>query len=325
MFFKIFRGQVEQRTTSLTTQDAFNLWTMTKQRYFMIDQLMHAANFTHDIDFRYLIHQYIEAFQKDLKILEQELEKYSLLSPTPNLAGVNTQGNFEVEKDELTANLLLLFLQINATQLIESFKASVTNDSIRNTFYKIAKGSISSLDEYIGYLKLKNWLETPPLYPFVPDYIQEKVAANEIYHLWNHLLIRYTNIHQTSLFQKFATDADLQMLLSTGCKALKRQAKNLENILLRFGVTLPKNYPNVTIEPAFSEIVEDRYIFNAVYLGMQNAYSIHGAAIRECLVNDQVRTVFINLLFEELALLNDFIKYGKIKGWLPLPPVYQAP
>lgn len=64
-------------------------------------------------------------------------------------------------------------------------------------------------------------------------------------------------------------------------------------------------------------------MFQMILNGMENATALHGSSIQEFIVNDQLRNFFIKLLFEEIDLINKFIKYGKLKGWIQNIPMYK--
>lgn len=323
MVISILGRQFKLRKNTLGSQNVFHLWNMTVERYFIINQLIHDKNFTHDPDLKYLIENCIRHFQQEIKTLENQLDKYSVKGPTPSIAGVNVGGNFEIERDKITAELLHRFLENNTLELITALRSATLNDKIRSIFFKMAKDSLEELDKYVKYLRFKNWLELPPLYPYSSEYINEEISTSEIYHLWDHLLFRYNGIYHTMILSNFARDADLKLILSSGIKFLEKQAKEIEKILLKFGVYLPERYSDVIPATTSTSMIEDKFIFSSVFNGIQNASYIHGVAFRESLVNDKIRSFFKKLLLEEISFIDRLIKYGKLKGWIEVPPTYR--
>jgi len=171
-------------------------------------------------------------------------------------------------------------------------------------------------------MKVKKWVEFPPQYPYTQPNVKDKIGAADIYLLWEHLIYRYNNIRQTQIFSSYAADSELKLLLDTGTKILKKQASDLETKLTYYGVSLPEPYTNIVSTPETTELIEDRYIFNTVLMGMQNAIALQGMAIQDIIVNDSIRNYFINLTLDEIDMMNKMFKFGKLRGWGFVPPVY---
>ena len=55
---------------------------------------------------------------------------------------------------------------------------------------------------------------------------------------------------------------------------------------------------------------------------MQSAGSKHAQAFKQATYNDDIRKFFKDLLLEEMKVFDDFIKFGKLKGWLNPVPSY---
>jgi len=109
-------------------------------------------------------------------------------------------------------------------------------------------------------------------------------------------------------------------MLTAGIKVLQEEAKTLEKELLYFGCPLPKPYASTTVKPQDKEMYEDRFIFNQILRGIQDAVALHGAGITEVITNDRIRKLFIKLTFQELTMLDNLIKYGKMQGWTNITP-----
>lgn len=129
-------------------------------------------------------------------------------------------------------------------------------------------------------------------------------------------------MRQTQIYASYAADSELKLLLDTGTKILKKQVADLERKLLYFGVALPEPYTNIVPTPETTELIEDRYIFNTVLKGMQNAVALQGMAIQDIIVNDSIRNYFINLTLDEIDMMTKMYKFGKLRGWVFVPPVY---
>ncbi|MGQ9823572.1 MAG: DUF3231 family protein [Desulfotomaculales bacterium] len=144
----------------------------------------------------------------------------------------------------------------------------------------------------------------------------------EAFLLWDHLLSRYDAIEKTQIYQNFAHDPDLKLLLAKGLSAtLEKQVNSLEAEMNTFGLPMPSRPPKSVRIETNSGVFEDRFIFKEVFTGIQNFLDNHIRTIRSFVTNDQLRKTFIDFAKEELELYDKFVKYGKLKGWLQTPPL----
>jgi hypothetical protein len=51
---------------------------------------------------------------------------------------------------------------------------------------------------------------------------------------------------------------------------------------------------------------------------------MHIRAVIETNRNDGIRKIFMGLLDKELNIYDDLLKIGKVKGWMKVPPMYDA-
>jgi hypothetical protein len=172
------------------------------------------------------------------------------------------------------------------------------------------------------FMKTKNYLEMPPIYPSTKPGLSERLAANEVYMLWDHLTFRYENLRLTSFFGSYVNDADLKALMALGDKVLSLQVKQLEEKLLYFGVALPRPYTPVVTTVEQTETIDDSFIFNTILRGIHDAIIHHASGLPEMVVNDGLKNYFIDLTLNELAILDKMLVYGQFKHWVVESPVY---
>ena len=48
----------------------------------------------------------------------------------------------------------------------------------------------------------------------------------------------------------------------------------------------------------------------------------HAQAFKRATYNDEIRELFRDLLLDEMEVFDDFMKFGKLKGWLNPVPTY---
>jgi len=148
--------------------------------------------------------------------------------------------------------------------------------------------------------------------------------AGEVFSLWDMLMTRYDIITKTQIYQNFTHDPDLRALLTIGISGtLEKQATLLENEMNTHRLPLPLRNPKSVNLPSHSEVLDDEFIFRDVFFGIQGFLDYHARIIRSITTNDKFRKELIDMAVEELYLFDKFVKFGKLKGWLRVPPIYQ--
>jgi hypothetical protein len=320
LFFKK-TGETSQQKLSVVAAHGF--WRLLSERYYILDQMGIIRNFIHDKDFKYLVDRNVNTYEKEVEELLKQMEHFDIPGPTPATEGRNVTGNSQVITDKAIAQILFRFMQSDVSLILETLRGVTTNDDIMEKFIQYTDKAIGQLGEFIMYMKLKGWADIPPLYPYVPSELNEKVAANEIFLLFDHLVFRYNSLQYTNILLAFVDDPDLKVMLQMGLVTLSDQVKALEKELNRLGVPLPYRYSRIIPKPEDTQILEDRFIFNVVLNGIENAALLHGSALKEIIVNDRLRPFFRQLTLAELKYVAAMVKYGKLKGWLNVSPLYR--
>jgi hypothetical protein len=127
----------------------------------------------------------------------------------------------------------------------------------------------------------------------------------------------------TRIFANFIHDKDLKLILDKGITTLQNQIKRLENTAVQFEIPLPQKptaCQQITMDP---EVMTDKTVYRIILRGIQDAISTHIRAAVETTRNDKVRDLFLQLYKDEVTLYNNFIRYGKIKGWSYIAPKYR--
>ncbi len=316
------KEKIHQKQTKLSAEEAHRLWAKAQFRYILIGNLSFFANYVHDIDLKAFLKKLQKNYQNDAKILENELSKYSIKSPEPNKTDIEAIANKEIITDKQIIRTIYSLVQLALANCMKTLHNVTFNDEIRELLIQITMHDINNFFDIIDYSKLKGWLPYPPLYPNINE--DKIVAANEIWELWQHLYYRYIHIQKTKIYVRNVSDKDFQIILNKGIEILEKQAEKIERILLDYGVSLPDRYPKNIPGTETKENYDDEFIFHILLSAMKNATTVHGFALMEIVVNNRLRNLFKDLLFEEISLVDKLIKYGKIKGWVPLVPAYRT-
>lgn len=304
----------------LDIAESFNLWDILKSKYMTIERIQIWQNFTHDIELKALLKLYVQDLFSDKKLLEKELSKFAMKTPDNHIVGLQSSVNPDMIRDQFIANDIFLYLQEDIETLLRSFRSSTTNEQVRSLLLRMTQESIERLDGIVKYLRLKGWIEVPPLYPHIPKNVTEKIDNSEAYHLWDHLTFRYDNVRQTDIYTRFANDYEFKWIINKGAKVLRKQIKILEQEHMYFGIPLPVRPPAVPPTPETTEDLNDDHMFRIIFLGIQGATIMHAMALKQCTTNDRIRQLFKKLLMEEIQIQENLIKFGKLKGWFhPVP------
>ncbi len=152
---------------------------------------------------------------------------------------------------------------------------------------------------------------------------QANTNVSEVYHLWNHLVQRYNVLFITNLMEDFAKDSDLKMLLVAGKNTLTKHITDLENEMMYYGIPLPQRPPQETKNTYKKELFSDRHIYRRILRGIQSFLPTHTMAFVHS-TSPKIRELFMQFLIEEMELYDKLLEYGKIKGYLINPPVYNS-
>ena len=315
----------KKNPTEVDCQEAYNLWDALTSRYNTIQQVQIWHNFVHDKDFSLLLkHGYMELMDKQANKLEQIMNDYQLALPKRPPQGTKTPANVEAYEDRFLAAIAINMIQENITQQIRFIRTSLTNDSVRETFVSFLGQGADLYDTAIKYVKLRGWLAIPPLYKQVPPETKDSLDSGEAYLLWDHLAARYDTIEKTQKYQNFAHDVEFKALLVLGLQTvLEKQANILEKECGKFAIILPSRPPKTIKTNEGMELYDDELIFRDIFTGMQFIMELHSTALKQSTTNDRLRSMFRKFLDQEIKTLNNWINYGKTKGWLRPIPMYK--
>lgn len=315
---------MSKRKQSIDIREAYNLWDVLNSKYMSVERLQTWVSLAHDVDLKIMLNTQLKELKENMHVLEKLMEKYAVKSPDRNRSYATISGVQQVTTDEFIALDTFLYVQEHVENLSKVLRSTVTNDSLRKIIKKMAIKTIDQMDSMVKYLTVKGWLAVPPMYQNLPANIKENLGLAEASNLWDHLTLRYDNIRTTEYFITAVHDLDFKAILKTGLKRLQTQAGTLEKELQYYGIPLPRKPAKVTLTFTQTELLDDDYIYRVLINALQGAAILHAQSFKECVVSDKIRAIFKQLLREELDYVDDFLKYGKMKGWLNPVPIYGA-
>lgn len=146
------------------------------------------------------------------------------------------------------------------------------------------------------------------------------LSAGEAYTLWDNLVARYDWDDSLEMFYNYTYDPDLRKVIKKMMKLLGEQTSDIEKQLALFQIPLPPQ-PRKSIDfTVDSGVMKDDFIFRRMFSGMQDFLTVCAETLKHCVINDNLREMFIRLLFEKMQEFDELCTYGKKKGWLQVPP-----
>ncbi|MGI6226431.1 MAG: DUF3231 family protein, partial [Peptococcales bacterium] len=143
----------------------------------------------------------------------------------------------------------------------------------------------------------------------------------EAFALWQHLTQRYDIFELTEIFQNFANDIEFKAILALGMKTLSDEITQIEKELNKYGIPLPPRPPKSINTPSNTEILRDELMFRIIYMGIQNFVSKQTQSMLQMQHPDLV-AMLDKFLKTEISITKKLSGYGKLKGWLFIPPSY---
>ena len=172
---------------------------------------------------------------------------------------------------------------------------------------------------------MKGWEETYPVYKTSIPHQEEQLSTSEAFHIWDHINMRYEQIELIGIFSSFAHDTEFKVILQHGLYIYNKQVNHLEQLALKLNVPLP-NRPTLPVtSPIDPETITDKFMYRIILSWELTSLDTHVRAIIETIRNDSLRKLWSELLNAELEYYDKYLKYGKMKGWTRVVPIYGEP
>lgn len=156
-----------------------------------------------------------------------------------------------------------------------------------------------------------------------PAQQQKGIHSGEAYEMFQHLIVRYDMLELSTIFQNFTNDVDFKTLLTWGLGVLDKEITTIESEMNRLGLPLPKRPPRSINTPTNTEIFRDEAMFRTLDMFIKiSLYQLQRTGI--IMMDPKLRDMFVKMQNSQTELYTKFITYGRIKGWLPVPPGYKG-
>jgi len=319
--FKKSTANVEQ----IDVQTAFNLWNLLKARYDSIKTAQMQSNFVHDRDLGLFLNLLLKHFQTQTEMLEQEGKKFRVKVPSRPAIDIKTSSRIDEVTDKFIYKTIFADMVMELMSLSNAVRTTLTNDRVRVMFKDFLISHLDDLELLVKFAKLKGWEEVAPGYKTTKQVKQEPLSIGEAYLIWQSVNDKYIQSQLNEFFLGFVHDADFKVILNSGLKTLAKQIKIMEQEALKYEIPVPERPPSSLQVPIDPETLEDSFIYQMVFKGIDDSIDMNLRAIIGSLRNDHMRKSFSNMFLAELEKQDGFLKYGKLKGWARIPPIYVEP
>ncbi|HZK53164.1 MAG TPA: DUF3231 family protein [Desulfosporosinus sp.] len=317
--------KTNDREDRLDIQEAFNIYNLLSARYFSMQTIQLYKNLVHDVDWEIILDGFMKHFDKQIAILEELGLIFRIKMPNRSPMDVKASSSINDITDDYIYKDIFHDLVAQLMSLIYAVHSSSTNDKIRNVIIQDLTTHLKDFDILYKFGKLKGWEATYPVYKTTLHHQEEALSTSEAFHIWDHINMRYEQIELIGLFSGFAHDTEFKVILDHGLDIFNKQVSHLEQLALKLNVPLPNRPTLPVIAPIDPEIIMDMFMYRNILNSVLTALDTHVRAIIETIRNDSLRTLWIDQLNLELKYYDTYLKYGKMKGWTRVVPIYGEP
>ena len=319
--FKKVKGEKER----IDIQEAFNIYSLLRARYVSTQTVQLFKNFVHDIGWEIILDGFMKNFDRQIAILEELGERFRIAMPGRPPLDLRFVTSINDITDDYIYKKIYHDLIAQLMSLIHAVRSSSTNDNLRNIIIKDLTTHFADFDTLYKFGKLKGWEETYPVYKTTIPHQKEQLSTSEAYHIWDHINLRYEQIELLGLFANFAHDTEFKVILNHGLYVFNKQVNTLEQLALKLNVPLP-NRPSLPVtSPIDPETITDRFMYRNILSWELTSLDTHVRAIIETIRNESLRKLWTELLDTDLEYYDKYLKYGKMKGWTRVVPIYGEP
>ena len=306
-------------------QEAFNIYNLLRARYVSSQTVQLFKNFVHDADWQIVLEGFEKHFDKQIETLEKVGERFRIIMPSRPPLNVKFATKINDITDEYIYKKIYHDLIAELMSLIHAIRSTSTNDNLRAIIIKDLITHFEDFDTLYKFGKLKGWEETYPVYKTAVPHQEEQLSTSEAFHIWDHINLRYEQVELIGIFINFAHDTEFKAILQHGLYIFNKQVSHLEQVALKLNVPLPNRPTLPVMSPIDPETIKDKFMYRNILSWELTSLDTHVRAIIETIRNDSMRKLWSGLLNTELEYYDKYLKYGKMKGWTRVVPIYGEP
>ncbi len=155
------------------------------------------------------------------------------------------------------------------------------------------------------------------------DEKRKDINISEVFSIWDILVLKY-DIRQTiGILSNFIEDSDLKFIIGQVEKNLKSGIEIMDELMDDYGIPQPIRPPAESKTTIKLEHFTDRYVFESIFEGFQSFFPVLAHGFMNS-TSPKIRRVFKDNLLRAMEMQDLIVEYGKLKGYIPVPPDYKA-
>ncbi|MCB2295968.1 DUF3231 family protein [Clostridium algoriphilum] len=317
--------KVKKREGSLDIQEAFNIYNLLRTRYVSTQTIQLFKNFVHDVSWDIILDKFQINFEKQIDDLEELGEKFRIIMPNRPPVDVKFATRINDVTDDYIYKKIYHDLIAQVLSLSYAVRSTSTNDKLRSIIIQEFIIQFEDLDTFYKFGKLTGWEETYPTYKTSIPQLEEQLSTSESFHIWDHITMRYEQTELLGIFASFAHDTEFKVILKQRLHSYNKQLNKLEGLALKLNVPLPNRPAQPVTSPIDPETITDKFMYRIVLSRELQSLDAHVRAIIESIRNEPLRKLWKEFFNEELDYYDKYLKYGKMKGWTRIVPIYGEP
>ncbi|ATW25782.1 DUF3231 family protein [Candidatus Formimonas warabiya] len=153
---------------------------------------------------------------------------------------------------------------------------------------------------------------------------KESVDIEEVFNIWSLLRSRHEQVETIQLFRNFVHDRELSVAINDNLGRLEDQINILTKEATKLNIKQTRRPPQDVKTSVQVEEFTDQYIYRSIFGATTEDLFRISRAVRTSTTNDQLRSIFRLFLKKQLDNFNDFLEYGKMKGWHEPDPTFKS-
>ncbi|KAF1084155.1 hypothetical protein SPSYN_02559 [Sporotomaculum syntrophicum] len=152
---------------------------------------------------------------------------------------------------------------------------------------------------------------------------QQYINVSEVFYVWDVLVTKSDIMECIQVTGNFAEDKDLRLIIDKVTAVIKEGMASMESIMSNYGIPFPSRPPAAINTTAKLEHITDRFVYQTLFIGIQSFFHILAGAFMQS-TSPIVGKTFKNHLITTMEVHEILIEYGRLKGYLNIPPTYNA-
>lgn len=152
---------------------------------------------------------------------------------------------------------------------------------------------------------------------------QGRIDVSDAVYAWNIMVAKLDIMENVHIIENFIDDIDLRYIANQVIDALKRGIADMEQIMTSYGVPFPIRPPANNKTAMTMEYFTVRYIYQNLHEAIQAFFPVLAQGYMQS-TKPFAKKRFKNHVYTTMELHEQIIEYGKLKGFLDEPPVYNA-